>query len=158
MKRLCLILVAALLLWGCAARGPLERISEEVGLDVTAGEILSYEDSHGGFHGDGETVVQIAVSGLTLPKDSHWHSLPLTPNVYAAVYGAPLYGFDSMGPLFPEGSVPEVKNGFWYFCDRHTDASDTADDRDLHSRSSWNFTVAVYDGDSGTLYYLELDT
>lgn len=153
MKKLLIPLLLLLLLCGCTTPDPLARVSEAIGLDVTGGELLTDTDTHGGFHGDGSAVLHIAVPGLKQPDDPHWHDLPMTLNVHAALYGS-----DTLGPLFPEGSVPEVENGFWFFRDRHTQAANTADDTDLHSRSSWNFTVAVYDADTGTLYYLELDT
>lgn len=157
MKRFVCFLILFLLA-GCAARQePLESISEVIGLDVTGGEILEAGDSHGGFLGDGETVVAVSVPGLELPEDPRWHPLPLSRNLCAAVYG---WHTDtaSFGPLFPADSVPAVEHGSWFFMDRHSESTDPADDTDLHSRSSWNFTAAIYDADTGVLYYLELDT
>ena len=88
---------------------------------------------------------------------AYWHPLPLSENLSAAVYGwqTETEGF---GPLFPEDMIPSVENGCWFFLDRHPEATDPADDTDLHSRSSWNFTAAIFDADTGILYYLELDT
>ena len=64
----------------------------------------------------------------------------------------------TLSPLFPEGSVPLVERGCWFFLDRHDQATDPADDSGLHDRYSWNFTAAIFDADTNVLYYLELDT
>lgn len=150
--------LALLLLVGCTARQePLESISEVIGVDVTGGEILEAEDGHGGFHGDGETVVAVFVPGLELSADARWHPLPLSENLSAAVYGRQTEA-ESFGPLFPTDAVPAVEHGYWFFMDRHAASTDPTDDTNLHSRSSWNFTAAIYDTDTGILYYLELDT
>ena len=157
MKKFVFIL-ALLLLVGCAARQePLEIISEAIGVDVSGGEILEAEDDHGGFRGDGETVLVISLPGLELPEDPRWHPLPLSENLAAAVYGWQTEA-ESFGPLFPSDAVPAVEHGYWFFMDRHSQAADPSSDSGLHDRSSWNFTAAIYDADTGILYYLELDT
>ena len=37
----------------------LKEITDVIGVDVSTGEVLSEEDSHGGFHGGGSTIVEI---------------------------------------------------------------------------------------------------
>lgn len=54
--------------------------------------------------------------------------------------------------------IPEVENGYWFFYDRHCESMDLSSDASIHQRSSWNFTLAVYDADTKMLYYFELDT
>ena len=54
------------------------------------------------------------------------------------------------GPLFPQ-----VEEGYWFFCDDQT-GSYTA--QGVMERPSQNFTAAVYDSQSRTLYCGELDT
>ena len=54
------------------------------------------------------------------------------------------------GPLFPK-----VEEGYWFFCDDQTE-SYTA--QGVRERPSQNFTAAVYDSQSRTLYCGELDT
>lgn len=165
MKKLCILLLFIILLIGCAAKqDPLDEISDALGADVRGGSRAHLTDSHGGFHGDGETVARIqltdeqAASFLAdIQGNECWHPLPLSENLSAAVYGwrTETEGF---GPLFPEDTVPMVENGCWFFTDRHPQAEDPADDSQLHSRSSWNFTAAIFDADQNVLYYLELDT
>ena len=59
----------------------------------------------------------------------------------------PLQGSD---PL-----LPGIANGFYRLIDRHSDAGDG---QNLLERASLNVTLAVYDADSDTLYFCEMDT
>ena len=43
--------------------------------------------------------------------------------------------------------------GWWYLEDRQEDETE-----DMWQRYSYNYTFAVYDPDTGILYYQELDT
>jgi hypothetical protein len=54
--------------------------------------------------------------------------------------------------------IPEITNGYYYFYDRFEDSSDPLNDSELLERSSYNFTLAIYDADSQILYYCEVDT
>lgn len=56
-------------------------------------------------------------------------------------------------------AIPEITNGYYFFYDRHDDASeDRYDDSQLWNRNSLNCTLAIYDADSDILYVYELDT
>ena len=55
-------------------------------------------------------------------------------------------------------SVPQVESGYYFFQDRHREAEDPGDPSNLFSRNAYNFTAALYDAGSETLYYYELDT
>ena len=52
----------------------------------------------------------------------------------------------------------ELTDGWYYFLDRHSEAEDPEDDSGLFGRGSYNFTLAIYDKESGVLYCYELDT
>ena len=55
--------------------------------------------------------------------------------------------------------VPQdLTDGWYYFLDRHSEAEDPEDDSGLFGRGSYNFTLAIYDKESGVLYCYELDT
>ena len=62
------------------------------------------------------------------------------------------------GPYLTDGEgdplVPEIRAGFYRLIDRHAQAGET----DLLGRASLNFTLALYDTDTDTLYYFEMDT
>lgn len=164
MKKLAILLLILILLSGCSAKDPLREISDVIGVDVTGGTLLEHTDSHGGFLGDGESILCIRLTEEQAAELIHsvresefWHSLPLSEDLSAAVYGRQT-ATEGFGPLFPEGAVPPVENGVWFFRDRHSQSTNPANTSGLHDRSSWNFTAAIFDADTNSLYYLELDT
>lgn len=130
---------------------------ERLKLNLSGGTVVSELDTHGGFHGDGDTFVVITFPQTDWPAlegemtGPYWHPLPLTDNLFKVTYSLAL-GKDGE-PFFPE-----VSQGYYYFRDRHSESRDPADDSELFGRGSWNFTMAVYDSQTGTLYYYELDT
>ncbi|MDE6922483.1 MAG: hypothetical protein K2P01_02895 [Oscillospiraceae bacterium] len=125
----------------------LRQIGRALDVDLSAGTLVRFEDSHGGFLGDGKSVAEIAIDGLEgeLAETSGWRSLPMTDSAAQAVR---LCG--------EEGAL--VEDGFYYLYDRHSDSADPYDDSQLHERYSWNFTAAVYDSGNGRLYFYEFDT
>jgi hypothetical protein len=128
-----------------------------LGLDLSRGTVTRQEDSHGGFHGDGSAFTVLtfdAEARQTLEGEMGgdcWHPLPMTENAAKAVEYLALDENDTR-------LIPEVEQGYYYFRDRHRESQDPADDSGLFDRYSYNFTLAVYDSETGTLYYFELDT
>lgn len=169
-QTLCILMVFALLacLAGCGSTDIRRELSETLGVDLTGAAILEENDTHGGFHGDGTTCIALE---LTAPQkeavlaaaamDPHWHDLPLSETAEILLYGAESANGIS-GPYLHDGSytplVPEITGGCWFFLDRHSGASDGVSDENVLQRSSLNFTIALYDADTGILYYLKMDT
>ena len=129
----------------------------KVELDLSGGTVVSELDTHGGFQGDGDTFVVMTFPQTDRPAleremtGPYWHPLPLTDNLARVTYNLAL-GVDGE-PFFPE-----VDQGCYYFRDRHSESQDPTDESGLFNRGSWNFTLAIYDSQTGTLYYYELDT
>ena len=153
---------AASLLSGDSGIGTLRTIGRQLDLDLSRATLTEYRDTHGGFHGDGETVAVI-----TLPRDAaleaedrmrygqpYWQALPLRQDLQQALYGSETHGAlftdDAGNPL-----LPEVKGGWYYFYDEqgHPYIEDS-----IYDRGSFNFTLAVYDPSHYILYYFVLDT
>lgn len=134
------------------------QVSRALGVNASAGTVVSASDSHGGFHGDGLTFIE-----LSFPDDSfgtsiqdRWHPLPLSGNLNAFIYGSP-----GAVPSITQDGVncfPPVQNGCYYFKDRHSQSTDPQSDHDLFRRNSFNVTFALYDADTRTLYYCKFDT
>ena len=169
-RKQCGILLAVILVLfiGCSSQKPdrlLKEITDVIGVDVSTGEVLSEEDSHGGFHGDGSTIVEIQFKEDTIVEvimeQGDWKVLPLTENLAALVYGIHSEN-SSVGPMVHDGTgtpiIPAIENGYYYFYDRHTESIDSGDDFEVLGRASYNFTIAIYDTDKQTLYYIEFDT
>ena len=161
-------MVLLVIMTGCRAEKTdniLSEISKTIGVDVSAGEVISESDSHGGFHGDGDTVVVIRFADTSFSTqvgdNEEWNALPLTENLTVLVYGIRKED-GSVGPMIHSGdgtpAIPEVENGYYYFRDRHSQSTDPTDDSGILGRASYNFTIAIYDTDSKILYYMELDT
>ena len=125
-------------------------------VDISAAHRIVYEDSHGGFHGDGVTYSQWqfkpqdrADFEAVLAAHPHWQPLPL-PDALDTLLD---YGF-----LPSHRQMPATDTGWYYFFNRASDVSDPyAPALALH-RPSFNFTLAVYDPASGLLTLLEVDT
>ena len=163
-----LVMVLLVIMTGCRAEKTdniLSEISKTIGVDVSAGEVISESDSHGGFHGDGDMVVEIQFADTSfsdqIEVNEEWNALPLTENLTALVYGIRKED-GSVGPMIHSGdgkpAIPEVENGYYYFRDRHSQSTDPKDDTNVLNRASYNFTIAIFDVDANILYYLELDT
>ena len=160
--------VLALLLAACGTRSHTEAISDALGIDVTAGEVLSGTDSHGGFHGDGTTCIVLGFSDdralEQLQADPRWRRLPLDGTAQALVYGASYEtGWEEVrvGPYLTDEAgdplVPAVRNGYYLLIDRHAGRGEPGDPG-LLGRASLNFTLGLYDSDAGRLYFCEMDT
>lgn len=161
MKIICLFLSLLFLFTACGPSDPLDGISAELGADLTAGTLVYGTDNHSGFHGDGTTILQVVLPDFTPPESPNWHPLPLTENLSRVFFGTsgdahtqkPLCADEYGNPI-----LPRIENGCYFFLDRHSQSTDPADDTDLFSRYSWNFTAAVYDFDTATLYFFRFDT
>ena len=161
------LLLAVLLSTGCQEKGETiqRKISDVLGVDVGEGTVVASEDSHGGFHGDGMYFVTLRFSnGTFLDQASEaqgWKSLPLSENLTKLVYGME-DDTSKIGPYLTkeigEPVIPKVQNGCYYFLDRHSKNVDGYDDSDVLNRGSLNLTVAIYDVDTDTLYYVEYDS
>ncbi|MBQ3379139.1 MAG: hypothetical protein IJG50_04640 [Clostridia bacterium] len=163
---LAVICAAAFLLNGCTAKNTLQSFADEAGVQLSNGNI-SQEDTHGGFHGDGTllAVIRFDEPQSGIAENEKWKSLPLSDTLKTALYGfsdgsgqymiMPLIDFESAGIT---QTVPHVENGYYYFEDRHSKSTNASDDTDLLARSSYNFTLALYDSDTDTMYVIIEDT
>lgn len=116
-----------------------------LGSSMPKGRVVYHSDDHGGFHGDGTTI--LVLSGeASIPDSRFWHDLPMAENVRAALEA-----------YLPDG-LPPVTEGRWFCLDRHSKAADPADPSVIFSHGSLNFTVALYDAENQMLYYIKVDT
>ena len=131
------------------------------GFNLTEFSVVEEKDTHGGFHGDGSYYLILDCSQNS--NKAHeiikgWTELPLSDNLDLAMYGGEK-GAVSYGYKFAEDAHwPTINNGFYKFVDRHSESVNESDDTNLLNRHSFNFSVAIYDLDTETLYYFEIDT
>ena len=143
-----------------------EIISEKIGRDISDGEITVFEDSHGGFHGDGSLYAEVSFydSSFYNQVSREWKSLPLGEDLRIACYGGTDKNENSCAPHIRdvEGNarIPQIKDGYYYFIDNYTaeHVTDRFDESEFLYRSSVNYTLAIYDSDTKILYVFEYDT
>ncbi len=139
------------------------RISNSLGIKTPIYAKIEYEDSHGGFHGDGDTLAKVYLNGKSAEEviieiKDKWKLLPLSENLNLMMYGGIKDNMEYSYNLADKLKIPRIENGYWYFIDRHSKSTDTYNDADLFERNSFNFTLALYDLDINILYYIEFDT
>lgn len=77
---LLLLLLLALLLALCGCSGSrADYVGRQVGLDLPRTESVTYQDSHGGFHGDGLLLVELAFAPGGRPVGGGRHPPPGRP-------------------------------------------------------------------------------
>ena len=133
-----------------------EYVQKLSGLDISGGTIISVVDTHGGFHGDGELVVAFDCAEIADSVDEQmegWKPLPMTENLQRLMYGG-----EQGGGIGGSAGIPEIRNGYYFFWDRHSESTDPTNESELNNRHSWNFTLMLYDTDHSILYLFEFDT
>ena len=134
---------------------------KECGINENKCVLVSQTDSHGGFHGDG---TYAAIYDCSENKEyvlgivDKWNKLPLTENLELIMYGGEKDGESYAYNLADDAGFPEVSNGYYFFCDRHSESVNRDSDEDLFNRYSFNFSIAIYDTDNDILYYIREDT
>lgn len=154
---------ACLLLSACGSTTTeAEQIVQGLSLEnLPAPASVSHTDTHGGFHGDGETFAVLTFDETTAPQvetmlaEAGWSALPMEETLSIFAFGGERDGVDYSYNVLASHGVTPPENGRYYFLDRHSEASDAAD---LLERASINCTLALYDADTNTLYYCALDT
>ena len=128
------------------------NMSQTLQVALAQGVMIENIDTHGGFHGDGQSLT-----------DPDWKELPMTDNLEALLYGV-VYdtglSITEIGPCvdFSEEQLPQIQNGYYYFVDRQAESEMQHSDAQIMERASLNFSIALYDVDTDTLYYIEVDT
>lgn len=156
------LLFIALLGSGCSDRriaAMLIKIPIDRGITMVA-----YTNSHGGFHGDGETWCEFRLSETQLrsvigiiSNRKGWHRLPASGDALTA-----------MNQMHRE-ATNNFHEGFYFFRDKQQEWDfqwvvhinpQTADDtkKPIDERSSSNYVIAVLDTVTRRLYIYNLDT
>ena len=136
------------------------KLEQVMGFPPDKENILVYQDTHRGFHGDGEVYAEVRVSQwddilMTKGIVEGWHSGSVSETLSLVLYGGERDGV-TYGPCGKD--LPQIQDGFWYFQDRASEARDPYSDRDLLDRSAQNYTFALYDPGSNILYFYQLNT
>ena len=130
-------------------------ISSEIEISVPITAKMDYKDSHGGFHMDGETKAVINFSEKQAQKfikkiqsNEHWYELPMDELLQRHINKL----------AEEEMSIPVIQNGYWFVLDRSSMAINEYYYDRIFYRGCENYSVAIFDIDSNTLYYFKEDT
>ena len=126
-----------------------EIVGERLSLDLSSAEVLEEWDTHGGFHGDGEAFLKLAVpdgfeTKLSIEEtvegkvEEGWRALPLTGIAYAYYYE---WGGLFEHPETGERVIPEIVNGYWYYTET----------------GAMNWDLVILDVDENIFYFYEWD-
>lgn len=143
------------------------NVSQSLQVALAQGTMIENVDTHGGFHGDGQSLAVWKFDDNSMLEqiqaDPDWKEMPLTDNLEALLYGV-VYdngmSITEIGPCvdFSEEQLPRIQNGYYYFVDRQAEPEVQHSDVQIMERPSLNFSIALYDIDTNTLYYIEVDT
>ena len=159
------VLIILLIIAGCSGESNQAYIAEQIKIKMPKALNIEYTDDHSGFHGDGKRFAKIEFdnnNGLNIisqiENSDRWNKMPLTENLNLIMYGGIKNDVEYAYKFAEELGIPEIKNGYWYFLDRHSESTHPEKDTELFDRHSFNFTLSMYDADNNTLYYFEFDT
>lgn len=117
----------------------LEVVEERLGLSLDEAKVLEEWNTHGGFHGDGEAFLKLAVAdGFEANLGTDWKTLPLKDAAYQYFYE---WGGVFEHPETGERVIPEISNGYWYYT----------------ATGAMNWDFAILDIDENILYFYEWD-
>jgi hypothetical protein len=137
-----------------------------IGINLPASStVLRNEDGHGGFHGDGESYLEIQLTKDGVEKfisdakeTQRWFTFPLPEDVkiilYGGDYGGTSYHIDEISKTIPK----DIKNGIYFFRDRFAENYPEEKDKSIYSRGAYNVTISILNFDTNKLYIYELDT
>lgn len=136
--------------WG----GQENYVGFRVGLNLPKAQEWETSDDHGGFHGDGLRTDKLQfstqdgdlVEAHIKSRGDLWNEGFFDDYLGDVVYRNGHGATEADWPRYPE-------HAYWFFKDRHSQQ-----EKALTERHSWNYTAALFDADTDTLYYLEFDT
>lgn len=161
MKRSITALLALAMVILCASCvGNRDSLPVTLGVTLTDSTISEHWDEHG-WMGDGTEYWKVELSPTdaaaleqTAQTGKGWNALPVNGDGEILLYGRESVGFYLTGKD-GEPLLPPVEEGYWFFWDDQTHSPETAG---VLGRGSYNYTAAVYDAKTCTLYCGELDT
>lgn len=152
--KLIILILSISIITACSSEN---NISKTLNIDISSGTISHTQDSHGGFHNDGLLFTKITFADdiKSLKKEiensSLWIEMPIPTDLSQFIINN--FTDENGNSLFPS-----VENGYFFFKDRHSDNKNFNDISAVLNRQSFNFTIAIFDEDTKTIYYAEFDT
>lgn len=139
------------------------KISKDLEIKLPKKLEIEWEDSHGGFHGDGVTLAKVRLNDKDMNKlvksiQDSWNKTPITENIKLEFYGGKKDNMNYGSKLAKDLEMPEIKNGYWIFIDRHNQDREFTKGENLYPRYSANYSFGLVDVDTNILYYIKFDS
>lgn len=135
------------------------RISRDLEIEMPYRVKFSHINTQGWF-GDGENLAKAKIEEKHIDKIKNhvtrkWRKTPLPKNIKIALYG----NKDYISRLAQDLGMPIIKNGYWIFIDRHGGRIREFNNGDkIFTRSSANYSFAMFDMDTDMFYYITFDS
>ena len=118
---------------------PKNEIRENLDMNIKSYQIEFHEDTHGGFHGDGEEIIIFRPTAEQIEEiEAKWQKTPVDPGIAPLIFPEEEYNGLELTEYIPN------TEGFWFYKNRND------------ALYSYNFSFAFFDGEK--VYYYELDT
>lgn len=139
------------------------RIAKDLEIKVPFTLEFQYEDSHGGFHGDGIMLAKASLNEKEINKiikesKRKWMKTPLPKNINLVLYGGKNDDNYYESDLSKRLSMSRVENGYWIFVDRFRGERTFNEGENLFPIVSNNYSLGVIDLDRNVFYYIEYDS
>lgn len=132
------------------------RYSAKMGIYIPSRTPDSIEDTHGGFHGDGESILKYRLSQNEIEMmerdilvNKNWKAIDDISAKY--LYGG-IEGYYTSG--FTLSKIPKLDDGYFCFYDKQTRSFQYPNKENYSS----NYIIAQYSPNENILYIFELDT
>ena len=152
-----LLFVSLLVLSLCGCKdNKVKAISDRLNVNLEGCTIITESDTHGGFLGDGEYFAKMSCSKEEAKTiKSKWKDLPLREDI-EEVLEMSRCDDESCKDAYDKYDIPSIAQGYYYLLDRHSESKNG--DTDLNGRSSYNFSLGIFDSENNIVYVYELDT
>ncbi len=122
-------------------QAPKNDIRENLDMKIKSSQIEYYEDTHGGFHGDGEEIIIFVPDSKQIEKiKAEWQKTPVDSGIAPLIFPETEYNGLELTKYIPD------TEGYWFYKNR----------ADFVGGYACNFSFAFFDGEK--VCYYELDT
>ena len=153
------------LMTACGKKDKQNIISEALNIDMEKGKIISEYDTHDGAHGDGTSCIVLKFNNDSILKEiksnKKWKSFPMNETVKCLAYGEETEN-GTVGPYLTDEKsgdrlLPNIQRGYYLLIDRQNQNNQSKKENIL-DKASFNYDLGIYDMDTNTLYFCQLDT
>lgn len=152
------VIILFITITSCYHDKRISHIEKYIETKIGKCELVREINTHGGFLGDGDYFIELNCSKLDDTEIKiNWKKLPVSEELQKPLELKQCRG-DGCKDIYERYNIPNIENGYYYFYDRHSDTTNYRNEELINERSSYNFSVGLYDVDHKTLYFYELDT